>query len=102
MGRTFPVTLDLIHDYAGWFRQIIRAKDSDRPWVECVPALRSFGPTSFTIEDPSGVSRHGLGHNPEDDYLYDWELVSPVSRSIVSTQRWFDGDRSELVDAEHG
>jgi hypothetical protein len=55
--RSFPLQLDLPHDYAAWHASVVRAKleDPDR-WTETVAALRSFGPGPFAVDDPATLS----------------------------------------------
>ena len=61
--RVLPETLELTHDYAAWFRDMLAVKESpecDR-WTELVPRLGEYGPAQFTIDDPGDVARAAIG-----------------------------------------
>jgi hypothetical protein len=82
-GRTFPVRLELAHDYAAWHAAILEAKDRGaHDWTTAVPSLRSLGPAPFVIDDPHEVTVRAIGYRMEDHFHADWELASAVSRSM--------------------
>jgi hypothetical protein len=86
-GRTFPHTLELDHDYAAYRR----ARNGPTPTL-----LRTYGPASFTVEDPNGLCATALKETldvfllgdgsrlliSEGGFMGDdnWELESPISR----------------------
>jgi hypothetical protein len=87
VDRTFPVCLELAHDFASWHGAMIDAKvrgltDS---WPGLVPRLGELGPGAFEVVDPAEVCAHGLGFGLDFVDVYEnWELGSPVRRAMVS------------------
>ncbi len=82
-GRRFPVSLALPHDVGAWHAAMVRAKDDGDAWSDLVPALRTFGPGPFVVDDPQGLSAAAIGFGMEDDLFGVWELASPVARPTV-------------------
>jgi hypothetical protein len=82
--RQYPVTLELEHDVAAWHDAMMAAKHSGsrQTWETEVPPLRSFGPTTFEVDDPQSISTLGLGMSVTYDPDSDWELASPVARTM--------------------
>jgi hypothetical protein len=89
--RTFPLTLDLAHDFGAWHRAMIEAKDAGhtQDWYRHVPHLRELPAATFVVEDPVGVCRLGLGFSNEADWGGDWELESPVARAMPNRHRLY-------------
>jgi hypothetical protein len=62
---------------------MIETKDGGHhhTWFEHVAPLRSFGPATFTVDDPDGVSVYALGQDVSS-YAFglSWEMDSPVNR----------------------
>ena len=82
--RTFPVTLQLDHDYATWHATMASMRDDGHleDWHEQMRPLREYGPAPFTIDDPLDSCQRFLG--PAFTFLAEdsaWDLASPVSRS---------------------
>ena len=90
--RTFPMTVELEHDYAAWFLAMVEAKESGHigDWEQVVPRLRDLPPASFTVDDPAAVCTTGLGFRNEDDFYGSWELGSPVGRSMPARHQIFE------------
>jgi hypothetical protein len=81
--RTFPVQLQLDHDYAAWHAAMAALRDEGRlaDWHEQLPPLRSFTAATFPIDDPLDSCQRFLG--PTYTFLSEdsaWDLASPVSR----------------------
>lgn len=88
-GREFPETLQLPHDYAAWYRCVQEAKDAGHfeDWEEMVPRLAELGPGTFTVDDPTALSRRVLGLGSALMPYKDWELDSPVARAMPANHR---------------
>ena len=86
-GRTFPLELDLAHDLGAWHAAIIRAKDDGNraDWPVLVPRLHDFPPASFAVDDPHEVCTLNIGSTVDGDAYSDWELRSPVARSMPAS-----------------
>jgi hypothetical protein len=81
--RTFPLTLELLHDFASWSNAIVDAKDQGiAEWTDQVPRLRELGPATFTVDDPNEVCRRGIGFRLDENGAAAWELDSPVGRAV--------------------
>jgi len=82
--RSFPVEIELAHDYAGWHKAMLTAKRSGSAldWPGQVPRLEEFGPARFEVDDPQQVTVFGMGMSLFYDGESDWELASPVARPI--------------------
>jgi radical SAM superfamily enzyme YgiQ (UPF0313 family) len=88
--RTLPETIELRHDYASWFRDMLAIKETPRrsEWTNIVPRLQEYEPASFTVDDPGEVARAAIGCNIElHGFGLNWELQSPIRRSFVATER---------------
>lgn len=85
-GRSFPLTVELAHDYAAWLRTVHAARDSGHRdgWETIVAPLESYGPATMTIDDPRLVSATNLGHGTVLDNYNDWELDAPISRAVAA------------------
>jgi hypothetical protein len=85
--RTYPGTVQLEHDFQAWHRAMIEAKEAGHylDWPERVPRLRTFGPSTLTVDDPAGFASMALGASIETHgYGTNWELASPVARTFAS------------------
>jgi hypothetical protein len=87
--RSFPVSLELPHDYPGWHRAMVDVKDSgDADWVHRVPRLRDFPPALLTVDDPNDVCGRGLGFEIDENAHASWELGSPLARAVSHEHLW--------------
>jgi hypothetical protein len=86
-GRQFPQVLDLAHDYGAWYASVVRTKDDGQraDWPELVPRLRDLPPAAFTVDDPHEVCTLNIGSTVDGDAYSDWELRSPVARSMPAS-----------------
>jgi hypothetical protein len=86
-NRAFPMVLELSHDFAAWHAQMLAAKDDGHllDWPDVVPRLRDLPPACFPVDDPNEVCERNIGYHVEGDIFSDWELRSPVSRSMPGT-----------------
>jgi len=82
--REFPLTLELPHDYAEWFRLMVESKQVgwETDWTDQVAPLRELGPGTFTVRDTQELGKLGIGGALDNDSDLDWELESPVGRSL--------------------
>ena len=88
-GRTFPLVLDLAHDYAGWHRAIVEVKDSGRyDWEAVVPRLRDLPPATFEVDDPYEVCERAIGIEIDENLHGSWELSSSVARATSQEHEW--------------
>jgi radical SAM superfamily enzyme YgiQ (UPF0313 family) len=80
--RQFPLELSLAHDYVAWRRSMLEARDGGHAdWPERVPALRTFGPGSMTVDDPHKICMTALdGSLTAIVHESSWDFESPVSR----------------------
>ena len=88
--RVLPETLELAHDYAAWFREMVAIKESPErdQWTELLPRLGSYGPAQFTIDDPGEVARAAIGCNIElHGFGLNWEFESPIRRAFIAKER---------------
>ena len=55
--RSFPLELELDHDFAAWHRAALDARGADHrhDWTSVVPRLGSYGPATLPVDDPHGV-----------------------------------------------
>jgi hypothetical protein len=82
-NRTFPVTVDLAHDYVTWRLALLEARDSGHraDWPEVLAPLRAAGPGSLTIDDPHQICTTALnGSLAAIVHESSWDFDSPVSR----------------------
>jgi radical SAM superfamily enzyme YgiQ (UPF0313 family) len=86
-NRAFPDVLELSHDFGAWHAQMIEAKDEGHlaDWPDVVPRLGDMPPAHFPIDDPNQVCVMNIGYHVEGDIYSDWELRSPVARSMPAT-----------------
>jgi hypothetical protein len=84
LGRTFPQTIELSHDVGAWYRDVLAAKDAGHrtTWPDHVAPLETYGPTTFTVDDPDRLCDVGLGFSVDIDPHASWELHSPVARFL--------------------
>ena len=88
-GRTFPLSLELPHDYAAWHREMIDVKDSGfADWETRVPKLRDLPPGRFRVDDPHDVCGRALGVEIDENLHASWELASPVARAVSHEHMW--------------
>jgi hypothetical protein len=89
-GSTFPLDVALKHDYAEWHRQVLDAREAGHrdDWEQVVPPLRTFGPATFTVDDPEDICRRAVGGNLVAlTFSYgNTELDSPVARPTIATR----------------
>jgi hypothetical protein len=87
--RTFPIVLELAHDYATWHESVAAQRDdgNHRRWHDQVEPLRSFPAANFAVDDPLDSCQRSLGSTyaflSEDSA---WDLASPVSRPRQAAQ----------------
>jgi radical SAM superfamily enzyme YgiQ (UPF0313 family) len=87
--RSFPVSLELAHDYPGWHRAMVDVKDSGHAdWERRVPRLRDFAPTVVTVDDPNDICGRGLGFEIDENAHASWELGSPLARAVSHEHLW--------------
>ena len=88
-GRTFPLSLDLPHDYGAWHRAMVDVKDAGGlEWEADVPRLRDFPPGDFPVDDPYDVCGRALGAEIDENLHGSWELASPVARAVSHEHLW--------------
>jgi len=90
-GRSFPVVLDLPHDYGAWHGQLMAVKDSGHrsDWSSMVEPLRNQPPGRLTIDDSRRAADLAPGHPAEFyGFGYSWELDSPLSRPTMFGEQW--------------
>jgi radical SAM superfamily enzyme YgiQ (UPF0313 family) len=82
--RTFPVTLELAHDYVSWWSAVREQKRAgNHDWGASVPPLRDHGPGVLTVDDPVGLVTARIGHPFQLHSLgLNWELRSPVTLGL--------------------
>jgi hypothetical protein len=89
VGREFPLSLSLDHDYAAWYWAVQDAKEAAAggDWTTQVPSLRDLPPAQFEVDDPGDVCRSKIGGSVDSlsMTLVGWELGSPVARSLMSS-----------------
>lgn len=85
--RKFPATYELPCDYAGWYADILHAKENGHreDWSEVVAPLRSYGPGSLTVTDPIEICTMGLGQNFNLITWSLWEMTSEIARPSNGT-----------------
>jgi hypothetical protein len=91
-GRHYPATIELEHDYAAWHAEVLAAKFSTEDWPSEVAPLSTFGPATFTVDDPWSLSDHMLGGNLEGAWFDTWDLDSPVARPGPLSRSKLDPD----------
>ena len=72
-----------IHGSARW----AAAKDAGVDWTTSVPRLGDHGPGLLTVDDLTEVCSLGLGFRIDYDHNVDWELTSPMARSMPARHR---------------
>ena len=82
--REFPLR-STYHDYAAWHAAVIETKQSGHlsDWPTVAPALRSFGPGTFTVDDSRKVCTYEMGRHAEINPWDAWDLDSVVSRPVA-------------------
>lgn len=85
--RQFPEVLELPCDFGAWHAAMIAAKDEGHigDWPLFTPHLRDMPSGLFPIDDPNQVCTLNMGYHVEGDIYSDWELRSPVARSMPAT-----------------
>jgi radical SAM superfamily enzyme YgiQ (UPF0313 family) len=84
--RTYPATVELAHDFVGWHRSMVEAKEAGHhdDWPDVVAPLRSFPPALLTVDDPARMATIAMGAPIESHgFGTNWELVSPVARAFI-------------------
>jgi radical SAM superfamily enzyme YgiQ (UPF0313 family) len=86
-NREFPEVLELPCDFGAWHAAMIAAKDDGHigDWPAFTPHLRDMPSGRFPIDDPNQVCTLNMGYHVEGDIYSDWELRSPVARSMPAT-----------------
>jgi len=81
--RTYPLVLNLDHDYAAWHAAIVTAKHEAhyRDWPELVPPLASLPPARFVIDDTHRISEF-IGSSIEWTTDEGWELDTSIARPM--------------------
>jgi hypothetical protein len=100
--RTFPVTVELEHDYVTWRRSMLEARDRGHrdDWPEVVEPLRSLGPGVLTVDDPHQICTTALdGSLAAIVHESSWDFDSPVSRPRQRSVAPKAGAEDDLVDA---
>jgi hypothetical protein len=89
--RTFPLTLELPHDFEAWHSRLLDIRDQGHreDWEEHAPRLNTYGPATMTVDDPDEVCRMGMGLPllGLSMRLVCWELGSSVARPRVLNMR---------------
>jgi hypothetical protein len=80
--RSFPLRLELPHDFVAWHDAMIEAKFSGQTWPDVVPRLRSMPPGVFEVDDPGGVCQNRFGGMLDSAWFDGWELESAVARPM--------------------
>jgi hypothetical protein len=83
--RTFPVTLELPHDYARWHTEVAEQREQGNyaDWHVRVRPLRDHPPATFGVDDPFDSCQHFLGESCLALAIQgssNWDLASPVGR----------------------
>ena len=86
--REFPFAIELPHDFAAWHQTMRRLKlnGASQDWADKAPRLSTYGPAHFEVSDPQDVSRSGMGHPLLSANESDWEMASPVGRTLTFLQ----------------
>jgi hypothetical protein len=81
--RSFPLEIELEHDYATWHRTMSSLRNDGHlaDWHERIAPLRTHEPAPFVVDDPLESCQRYIGSTyaflSEDSA---WDLASPVSR----------------------
>jgi hypothetical protein len=87
--RSFPLSLDLPHDYVGWHRAMLDVKDSGHAdWEHHIPRLRDFPRARLTVDDPKDICGRALGCEIDESAHASWELGSPLARAVSHEHLW--------------
>ncbi len=81
IGRVFPSSVDLPHDYAAWYGQV---REAGPGWWEVVPPLASFGPARFEVTGTPEKNALIYGSDLLAEHTKFAELDSPVMRGSWS------------------
>jgi radical SAM superfamily enzyme YgiQ (UPF0313 family) len=82
--RTFPLTLELDHDYVAWRDSVLDARESGHlgDWPDLVRPLREQPPGVMTVDDPNEICSTALnGSLASISFESSWDFDSPVSRA---------------------
>jgi radical SAM superfamily enzyme YgiQ (UPF0313 family) len=91
--KQFPEVLQLAHDHEAWHRARVAEVDAGHreDWEQRVPALRTFGPGTLTVDDPENICSMAMGGDLIlfSLHLMAWDLDSPVARprTTIDEQR---------------
>ncbi len=96
-GRDYPIEVELEHDYVSWRRDLAAVERG----AAIRRSLKSYGPTTVSIDDPGDVRHRYLKRNDFPGRRsattgnlfwvgYDWELASPLSRHLATNVGRFD------------
>jgi hypothetical protein len=108
-SRRYPDSLDLAHDWAAWWTEVMAQKRTGDPdWHPVVPRLDTFPPATFVVDDPFGIITQRLGAPFQMHALgLNWELKTPTTRGMsdeafmrmVESFKQLEGENGGLVAA---
>ena len=96
-SRRFPDEVGLAHDYGAWWRDVAAAKAAGHlhDWPDHVRALRTYGPSTFRVDDPGLAATRALGGRFHAYGMgLNWEMDSPVARSFLVGEERAQGIRN--------
>ncbi len=85
-GREYPLTVELQHDVAAWYKQMLAAKAANhwKDWQMVVPPLVEFGPGELTVGDHDGWVTSMLGCDIElSSAGVNWDMDTSIARASV-------------------
>ena len=94
-GREYPFKLELKHDVAAWYEQMLAAKAANhwKDWQMVVPPLSEFGPGELEVSDHDGWVTSMLGCDIElSSAGVNWDMDSSIARASVQqdfTPAWY-------------
>jgi hypothetical protein len=70
---SYPLSIQLPHDFAAWFshRKVAPAE---------LRRLAEYGPAEFTVDDPDLMAHIDMDYLQYDSHQYFWELRSVIAR----------------------
>jgi len=83
--RLYPERIELAHDYAAWFTQLLALKENGHrsDWQEVIAPLASYGPGELNVDDPNRNARKNIGCIIDHgSLLASWEHASEVGRAL--------------------
>jgi hypothetical protein len=83
-GRSFPITVELEHDFAAWYADMLHAKDGHMSsWPTIVAPLSTYEPATLPVDDPVDACGRAVGRGIEEYMHLRWELASPVGYDVA-------------------